>query len=152
RAFDTFGIPPRNAARQIRQARRMARRAARDLGNVPTATMWWTVAGVAAAGALVLMRSDRGGTRGRGGRRVRDVMVPDVLTIDAPSTLIDAARRMKDANVGVLPVVENGRLRGILTDRDIVVRAIAQGSDPATTRVSQVATKELSCAQPEWDV
>jgi len=153
RAFDTFGIPQRTTTRQLRRARKMARQAGNDLANMSTATMWWTVAGVAAAGTLLMLRNDRGGIRGRsGGRTVRDVMVGDVLTIDASATLVEAARRMKEANVGVLPVVENGRLRGILTDRDFFESAIEQGSDPATTRVSQVTTKELSCAMPDWDV
>jgi CBS domain-containing protein len=153
RAFETFGIPQHRTTGQIARARKMARRATDDITSFSPSTMWLALAGVAVAGSwLVLTSNGRMLGRRAGGRRVRDVMVTDVLTIDASATLIEAARRMKDANIGVLPVVEAGRLRGILTDRDIVVRALAQGSDPATTRVSQVATKELLCARPDWDV
>jgi CBS domain-containing protein len=59
---------------------------------------------------------------------------------------------MRDGNVGVLPVVEHGRLRGILTDRDIVVRAIADGAAPSDTRVGDCATWDIVCARPESTV
>ena len=68
-------------------------------------------------------------------RRVRDVMVADVVTIEPSASLAAAARVMRDANVGMLPVVERGRVVGVVTDRDIVVRAVAGEADPATTRV-----------------
>ena len=156
RALETFGIPQRSTAREIARARKMARRATddltRDFTRMSSSTKWLAIAGVAVAGSMLVLRGNGRTRRRSGGRCVRDVMVTDVQTIDASATLIDAARRMKDANVGMLPIVENNRLRSILTDRDIVVRALAQGSDPATTRVSQIATKELSCAMPEWDV
>jgi CBS domain-containing protein len=57
---------------------------------------------------------------------------------------------MRDGNVGVLPVVEGGRLRGLLTDRDIVVRAVARGLDARSTRVAECATPDIVTARPEW--
>ena len=91
----------------------------------------WFAVGVIAAGAVTLGARAR---RWRAGRRdhVRDVMVGDVVVIDASASLVDAAVTMKEANVGILPVVSGGRLRGLITDRDIIVRAIAEGADPAT--------------------
>lgn len=88
----------------------------------------------------------------RRGRRVKDVMVPDVVTVDAAATLRDAAERMREANVGVLPVIEWGQVRGVITDRDLVVRGMAQGRDPATTRVGECMTGAVVCARPEWHV
>jgi CBS domain-containing protein len=87
--------------------------------------------------------------RARHGRKVRDVMIPDVLTVDGSATVIEAAQKMQTANVGVLPVVEDGVLRGVVTDRDLVVRAIARGADPATTKVAECATRDIVCARAE---
>jgi CBS domain-containing protein len=71
---------------------------------------------------------------------IREVMTADPRTIEANATLADAAREMRDGDVGSLIVVDNGSVAGIVTDRDIVVRAIADGKDPGSTRVSEVAT------------
>jgi CBS domain-containing protein len=81
---------------------------------------------------------------------VRDVMVADVVTIDASATLLDAARQMRDANVGMLPVVTEGRLLGVITDRDLVVRAIAEDVDPGSIPVTQFLSDRPITARPEW--
>jgi CBS domain-containing protein len=62
-------------------------------------------------------------------RTVGDVMVTNVVTIVPSATLVDAARAMERGKVGMLPVVEGGEARGFITDRDIVVRAIACNAD-----------------------
>jgi signal-transduction protein with cAMP-binding, CBS, and nucleotidyltransferase domain len=59
---------------------------------------------------------------------------------------------MREANVGILPVVEDGVVCGVLTDRDLVVRAIAREVDPASTRVGECATDDPLVVRPEWDV
>jgi CBS domain-containing protein len=59
-------------------------------------------------------------------------------------TLKDAAQRMRDQDIGCLPVGENDRLVGMLTDRDLVCRAVAQGFDAATTQVADVMTKGIT--------
>jgi CBS domain-containing protein len=64
--------------------------------------------------------------------------------------LTQAAQRMRDANVGVLPVVDAGRLRGIVTDRDLVIRGMASGVEPSSMRVSDVATHSLIAARADW--
>jgi CBS domain-containing protein len=102
----------------------------------------------AAAGTAVLMFR----RHATGGRVVQDVMVGDVLTIDADATLLEAAQLMRDGNVGVLPVVEDGRLRGIITDRDLVVRGMADGAVPSTTRVGECATWDIICARGESSI
>jgi CBS domain-containing protein len=77
-------------------------------------------------------------------------MVADVVTIDPSSSLVAAARAMREANVGMLPVVDRDRVVGIITDRDIVVRAVAGGADPATTRVGQCLSDGVIPAHPDW--
>ena len=71
-------------------------------------------------------------------RQVSDVMTPSVFVIEADSSLEDAARLMRQHNIGMLPVIAQGALLAVLTDRDIVVRAIALGRDPSRTRVDEI--------------
>ncbi len=104
-------------------------------------------AGLLAASTAALFLRRR--AHGASGRRVRDVMVDEVMTIDAGATIREAAQRMRDGNIGVLPVVEQGRLRAIVTDRDLVVRGLATGADPFTTRVGDCATGDIVCARAE---
>lgn len=84
--------------------------------------------------------------------KVKDVMVRDVVSIDSSKTLQEAAQLMREANVGVLPIVEDGRLSGLVTDRDLVVRAMARNVDPTSTKVGECASTDTIAAQPDWDV
>jgi CBS domain-containing protein len=77
-------------------------------------------------------------------------MVNDVVTIDAGGSLVDAAQLMRDANVGVLPVMEGSRIGGILTDRDLVVRAMTSDVLPSTAQVGEFASREVVSAHPDW--
>jgi CBS domain-containing protein len=71
--------------------------------------------------------------------KTRDVMSTDCTCIGENETLIDAARRLADKDVGALPICgEDDRLKGMLTDRDIVVKALAQGKDPGSTRAGEL--------------
>jgi CBS domain-containing protein len=70
--------------------------------------------------------------------RIRDVMTRDVQVVSPSDSIREAARLMDELNVGVLPVVEGERLVGMVTDRDITVRATAAGLAPDGTQVSQV--------------
>jgi CBS domain-containing protein len=70
----------------------------------------------------------------------RDIMTGGVECIGENETLADAARKMRDLDVGSLPICgEDNRLKGMLTDRDIVVKCIAQGGDPTSTRAGDYA-------------
>ena len=71
---------------------------------------------------------------------IREVMTADPRTVESGATVAEAAREMRDGDVGSVVVVENGAVAGIITDRDIAVRVVAQGLDPDATRVSEVAT------------
>ncbi len=65
--------------------------------------------------------------------KVSEIMTTDFEMIDSTSTLIEAAEKMKSLNVGFLPVKEGTRLIGLITDRDIVVRGLAEDLDPKST-------------------
>ncbi|MCR2763387.1 CBS domain-containing protein [Microbacterium sp. zg.B48] len=71
--------------------------------------------------------------------KARDIMTPDPRCIGENETLVDAARLMAELDVGALPICgEDQRLKGMLTDRDIVVKCLAQGGDPAQTRAGSL--------------
>ena len=74
---------------------------------------------------------------------VREVMTPDVVIASPEDTLQRAAEMMVDIDAGVLPVGENDRLVGILTDRDITVRAVAAGKEPAECKVREVMSPDI---------
>jgi len=74
--------------------------------------------------------------------KVRDLMTADPATLAPGATLGEAATLMKQEDCGSIPIVDNGRLVGIVTDRDIVIRAIAAGKDPRSTRVSEVMSAD----------
>ena len=88
--------------------------------------------------------------QGRSDRKVRDIMVKEVVTIEPSASLTDAARAMEDANIGMLPVVQDGKVLGVITDRDIVVRAVAREADPASTAVGDCLSINAIVAHPDW--
>jgi len=84
--------------------------------------------------------------------RVSDVMTRDVKCIGPDASLQEAAAKMKDMDVGPLPVCDNDRLVGLVTDRDITVRATAQGANPQGTHVRDVMTPEVVYCFDDQDV
>jgi CBS domain-containing protein len=84
--------------------------------------------------------------------RIADVMTRDVRVVQPDRTIRDAARLMDEMNVGVLPVCDGRRLIGMITDRDITVRATAAGLAPADTSVRQVMTEEVEWCFEDDDV
>ncbi len=74
---------------------------------------------------------------------VRDVMTTDLRFCPTDGTLIDAARIMRDDDIGDVLVMDGDELVGIVTDRDIVVRAVADGRDPRETRLREVCSTDL---------
>ncbi|MFC0527103.1 CBS domain-containing protein [Phytohabitans kaempferiae] len=69
----------------------------------------------------------------------RDIMHVGAECIAAPQTIAEAARKMRDMHIGSLPICDDERLNGIITDRDIVVRCIAEGRDPQAMTVGELA-------------
>jgi CBS domain-containing protein len=84
--------------------------------------------------------------------QVKDVMTRGCECIAPDSTLQEAARRMKELDIGPLPVCADDRLAGILTDRDIVLRAVAEARDAKTTRVRDVMTPNVTFCFDDQDV
>jgi CBS domain-containing protein len=80
---------------------------------------------------------------------VNEVMTADPRTVAPGDSVVDAARQMKEADVGDVVVEQEGRPTGILTDRDIVIRCIAEGGDPGTTRVADVASEASITITPD---
>lgn len=84
--------------------------------------------------------------------KLRDVMTRDIEICRPDSSLREAAERMRQRNVGCIPVCEDNRILGILTDRDIVVRGIAEGRDPNSTKVRELMTREVVYAFEDQDI
>ena len=84
--------------------------------------------------------------------QVRDLMTPNPVTVEPSTTAIDAAKVMIENKVGPLPVVEGDRAVGIVTDRDLIAHVLAEGRDPQSTTVDEIATKDLVTAAPDMDL
>lgn len=80
--------------------------------------------------------------------RVRDVMTLEPITLPADATVADAAKAMRDADVGNVIVVDGPRVLGIVTDRDVVVRALAQERDPNKTTLEDITSQDLAAVSP----
>ena len=74
---------------------------------------------------------------------VRDLMTPDPVTLPTETSLADAARYMRDNEIGDVLVTDTGRVCGVVTDRDIVVRAVAEGLDPHKTELGNVCSPNI---------
>ncbi len=83
---------------------------------------------------------------------IQEVMTRDVQTISTQDTVQRAAQLMDELNVGAIPVVDDGKLVGMVTDRDITVRSVAIGQDPASTRVNDVMSTDVRTCTVEQSV
>jgi len=145
----------------------------RDRGLTPddAADVVCQVFGVARGVAQLYLRSHpawsseppAGGTRlaeaeafrpqkGRQTMLVKDIMTHDIAVVSPGDTLAEAARMMDELDIGPLPVCEGNRVVGMLTDRDITVRATAAGCDPKTTLVSDTMSHDVVCCYEDQDV
>jgi CBS domain-containing protein len=86
------------------------------------------------------------------GQSIREIMTSNPSTIEPDNSIVDAARIMKQEDAGVVPVTENGRLTGMVTDRDIAIRVVAEGKDPQSTTVREVASTDLVTVDPQQDL
>jgi CBS domain-containing protein len=77
-------------------------------------------------------------------QQLRDVMTPDPVILEASATVADAARRMRERDVGDVLVQHDGELCGIVTDRDLVVRCIAEAQDPRTQTLEHLCSQDLA--------
>jgi len=79
-------------------------------------------------------------------------MTIDPRTVNLEDTVLEAARVMRDRDIGDVIVIDDGQVTGILTDRDIVVRAVGEGRDPETTTVGEICTTGVQAIEPEASV
>ncbi len=84
--------------------------------------------------------------------QVKDIMSKNLITVESSEPLSRAAELMRQYNIGILPVMENGSLAGVITDRDIVTRAVAQKKELSSATVCDCMSKSTVCANPEQDV
>ncbi|MCG7203305.1 MULTISPECIES: CBS domain-containing protein [Streptomyces] len=82
-------------------------------------------------------------------QHVRDIMTSDLVTVEPQASVAAVARVMRDEDVGAVLVTEEGHLRCLVSDRDLVVRAFAEGADPDRTTVMQAASDDLVTVTPD---
>jgi CBS domain-containing protein len=83
---------------------------------------------------------------------IRDLMTRDPRSLASGSTVMEAARLMRDEDTGVVPIVEGEKLVGTVTDRDIAIRVVAEGRSPETTTVGEIASRDLVTIDPQQDL
>jgi CBS domain-containing protein len=86
------------------------------------------------------------------GQNIKDVMTSDPCTIDADKSVAYAAKMMRDEDVGLAPIVEGDKLIGMLTDRDIAIRVVAEGRNPEQVTVREVASQQVVTIDPQQDL
>jgi len=84
-------------------------------------------------------------------RAIREVMTPDPTTVEPGTSAQEAARKMRSEDVGSLPIVDGGRLVGMVTDRDLALRLVAEGKS-ADTQVGELGSRELVTIDPQQDL
>ena len=85
-------------------------------------------------------------------RSVRDVMTRNPVALPSDASVQEAAKAMSDMRIGSVVVMEGNKPTGIVTDRDITVRAVATGSDPSKTRLKDIATDKVAAVRPDQSV
>src|SRR5690606_41032257 len=85
-------------------------------------------------------------------KTIADIMTRQVESISQNENVQQAAQMMRDADVGILPVTDGNQLLGVITDRDICMRVVAEGREPAGTYVQQVMTKDIVTCPPVTEI
>jgi CBS domain-containing protein len=85
-------------------------------------------------------------------KSVRDAMTENPRSIAASASVVEAARLMREAHVGSLPITDDETLVGMITDRDITTRVVAEAADPNTTSVEDVYSRDLISVEPDQDL
>jgi CBS domain-containing protein len=84
--------------------------------------------------------------------RIGDLMTENPRTTRADASVVEAAKVMREEDVGLVPVVEGDRLVGTVTDRDVAIRVVADGRDPQSTTVAEIASTDLVTVDPEQEL
>jgi CBS domain-containing protein len=85
-------------------------------------------------------------------RTVRDVMTANPRTLKASDTIMTAAQIMRDENIGTVIVTQGGQIRGVVTDRDIVVRAVGEGADNRSTQLGDICSADVETVTPDTSI
>lgn len=85
-------------------------------------------------------------------KSIQELMSSDPCSIDTDKSVAYAAKMMRDENVGLAPIVEGDKLVGTVTDRDIATRVVAEGKDPESTRVTEIASTDLVTIKPQQNL
>ena len=86
------------------------------------------------------------------GKNIREVMTSNPRTIEPSTPIAEAAKTMRDDDVGSIPIVDGDQLWGTVTDRDITIRAVAEGRDLSSTTVGEIASRDLVTIDPQQDL
>jgi CBS domain-containing protein len=85
-------------------------------------------------------------------RSVRDTMTGNPRSIDASASVVEAAQLMREGHIGSLPITHDGQLVGMITDRDITTRVVADAADHRTAPVGDVSSRDLVTVEPDRDL
>jgi CBS domain-containing protein len=85
-------------------------------------------------------------------KHIREVMTPGPETIQADRPVAEAAKLMKETDAGMIPVMDESNLLGTVTDRDIALRIVAEGKDPQSTPVREIASTDIVTIEPDRDL
>jgi CBS domain-containing protein len=85
-------------------------------------------------------------------KSVRDAMTENPRSIGASASVVEAARLMREEHIGSLPITEDDELVGMITDRDITTRVVAEAADPQKTSVEEIYSRELISVEPDKDL
>lgn len=83
---------------------------------------------------------------------IKDIMSKSVVDVHPNESVEVAARTMTHYNIGILPVCANGKLCGVITDRDIVTRCLAANRQPSDTQIRQIMTQQVTTAKPDMQI
>jgi CBS domain-containing protein len=84
--------------------------------------------------------------------RIQELMTVKPRTVKTGDSIVDAAKLMRGEDAGIAPIVDGDRLVGVVTDRDIAIRVVAEGKDPSTTKVEEIASGNLVTVEPGQDL
>jgi CBS domain-containing protein len=86
------------------------------------------------------------------GKQIREIMTENPRTVEADRPVAEAARMMRDSDAGMIPIMAGQKLVGTVTDRDIVVRVIAEGRDPQSVTCREIASQDVVTIDPQQDL
>jgi CBS domain-containing protein len=83
---------------------------------------------------------------------ITDLMTESPRSVSTGSSIVDAAKLMREQDAGIAPITDGDRLVGVVTDRDIAIRVVAEGKDPQSTTVDEIASQKLVTIDPGQDL